>query len=230
MTRTSTTLMIAACTGVLALAGAAQAAEPARPAAAPAAAAAAPRPAAAPAAAPLPQGPAIGGLCVYSNDMTLGTSAVGKFVGQRLQQLQGTVQAELTAEQTALQNDAKALDAQRASLGQDVFQQRALTLQQRDQALQRKIELRQRELQATAQKAYGRVANEAIPLLQQVYGQHTCSVLLDGQVVMGSNASMNITPDVVKLLDGKITQFAFDREHLDQQQAAAAPAQPRTQR
>ena len=101
-------------------------------------------------------------------------------------------------------------------------------MQQRAAALQRKADQRDRELQATEQKALGRVVNEANPLILQVYGQHNCSLLVDGQAVMASNPGMNITPDVVKLLDAKITQFTFDREHLDQQQAAAG-AQPRGQ-
>jgi Skp family chaperone for outer membrane proteins len=219
MTRTSK-ILIAAAVSVGAMGWAATAlAQAARPAAV------APRPAAPPAAAAprptIPQGPPIAGLCIYSNDYTVGASAVGKFVSQRLQQLQQQVQAELSAEQTALQTDAKAFDAARATLSTEVQQQRLLSLQQRDAALQRKAEQRDKELQATAQKAIGRVVSEANPLLQQVYAQHTCSVLLDGQAVMGSNPAMNITPDVVRLLDAKITQFAFEREHLDQ---AAAPA------
>lgn len=235
MMRTPTSLLAVAASA-LAMTGAAQAASaPAAPtAAAPRPAATTPAAAAA-AAAPrpnIPQGPPIAGVCVYSNDYTVGASAVGKFVQQRLQQLQQQVQAEVTSEQSQLQTDAKTLDAQRASLSAEVLQQRALVIQQRDQALQRKVEIRERELQATMQKAVGRIVSEANPLLQQVYGAHNCSILLDGQAVMGSNPSMNITPDVVKLLDGKITQFQFDREHLDQPQqaAAAAPAATRTQR
>jgi outer membrane protein len=225
MTRSFQILIGAVSAAALAWAGSALA-QPARPAApaprpagvapAPGAAAAAPRPA-------VPQGPPITGLCVYSNDYTIGASAVGKFVTQRLQQLEQQAQAELTADQSSLQTDAKAYEAARGSLSADQAQQRELTLQQRDTALQRKAEVRQRELQATMQKALGRVVSEANPLVAQVYAQHNCSILLDGQVVMGSNPAMNITPDVVRLLDAKITQFPFDRERLDQQ-AQATPA------
>ncbi len=38
---------------------------------------------------------------------------------------------------------------------------------------------------------------------------------------------MEITPDVIKLLDAKITQFQFDRERLDQQPTAPAAAPAR---
>jgi outer membrane protein len=182
---------------------------------------------AAPAATPLPAGPAIPGVCVFSSEGAIGTSAVGKYVGNRLEQLQTQVKAELQGEQTSLQNDAKALDAQRATLPQDQLQQRALTLQQRENSLQRTAQIRQRELEATQQKAVGRVMTEINPLLRQVYTQKQCSLLLDGNAVLGSNPAMNITPDVVRLLDAKITQFPFDRERLEQPTAAEAAAPAR---
>jgi outer membrane protein len=177
----------------------------------------------APAAITLPQGPAITGLCVYSREQTVGQSAVGKYVNQRLQQLQQAAQAEVSADQQALATDAKAFEARRSTLSQDAAQQQELGLQQRDAAWQRKAEIRSRELQATAEKAYSRVLGEANPLVAQVYGQQHCSVLLDGQSVMAANSAMNITSDVVHLLDAKITQFPFEREHLEQQ-AQATPA------
>ena len=180
--------------------------------------------AAAPAAQALPAGPAIPGMCVFSSEMAIGTSAVGKYVGTRLQQLQGQVQAELQGQETSLQTDAKALEAQRGTLTQDVLQQRALTLQQRQNSLQRTAEIRGRELEATQQKAVARVMSEVNPFVRQVYAQHQCSVLLDGNAVLGSNPGMNITPEVVRLLDGKITQFPFDRERLEQASAPAAAA------
>lgn len=187
-----------------------------------AAAPAAPRPAAAaPAAAPIQSGPAIPGVCVFSSEGAIGGSAVGKYVGTRLQQLQSQVQAEVQGEATALQTEEKTYAAQRATLTTEVQQQRELGFSQRETALQRKAEVRGRELEATQQKALGRVVTEFNPLLRQVYTQRNCSLLLDRNAVLGSNPSMDITADVVKLLDAKITTFQFDRERLDQQQAAA---------
>jgi outer membrane protein len=211
----------AAAVSVAALAGSAfaQAARPAGPTAT------APRPAApaaAAAAATLPQGPAIPGVCVFSREQAIGASAVGKYVVTRLQQLSGAANAELNAEKTSIETDAKALDGQRATLSQDIYQQRGLAIQQRAQGLQRKAEIRQREMEATEQKALGRVGSEIAPLVGQVYGQRGCSVLLDQNGVFGANPNMSITPDVVKLLDAKITQFPFEREHMEQ--AAATPA------
>ncbi|HEX5377303.1 MAG TPA: OmpH family outer membrane protein [Phenylobacterium sp.] len=175
-----------------------------------------------PAAPAVSHGPAIGGMCILSLDGAIGGSTVGKYVQTRLTQIGTTVQSELTAEQTAISNEAKALDAQKATLDQAAFDQKAAALQLRANALQRKAQLRDREMQATQQKALGRVGQELEPIIRTSYQQAKCSVLLQREAVVLANPAMDITPSVITGLNGKITQFAFDREHLDQ---AAVPGQ-----
>lgn len=204
----------AACVGLMASAGAAFAQ-----------AAAAPRPAAAAPAPTVPAGPVIPGVCVFYQDQVLGTSAVGKYVAQRWGQLRAQAAAEVSAEQTALETEGKTLETQKGSISTDVYQQRALSINQRFEALQRKADLRSRELEATRQKAVGRISTEIAPLLTQVYGARGCGLMVERTGVYFFNPAMDVTVDVVKLLDVKITQFPFDRERLDQQpQGAAAPA------
>lgn len=167
-------------------------------------------------------GAPIAGLCVVSVESAIGGSTVGKFVTTRLQQLIAQVNAELNAERTGIDNEAKALDTQRATLAQDAFEQRAAAVQVRAQALQRKAQLREREIQATEQKALGRVGQELEPLIRQAYQQKACSMLINRQAIVLASPASDITPAVVTALNAKITQFAFDRERLDQ---APAPTQ-----
>ena len=171
---------------------------------------------------PVTHGPPIPNLCVVSVENAIGASTVGKYVQTRLQQLVAQVNAELNAEKTAIDTDAKALDGQRATLAQDALEQRASALQVRANALQRKAQLRDREIQATEQKALSRVGDELEPLIRQAYQDKTCSMLINRNAVVLGNASSDITPQVVTALNAKLTQFAFDRERLDQ--AAPAPA------
>jgi Skp family chaperone for outer membrane proteins len=181
-------------------------------------------PAAAPAASstPIATGPAIAGVCIVNNDYILGGSAVGKFVITRLQQLKSQVDAEINSEGTALQTDAKTLQGQRASLSNDQYEQKIGALQVRDQALQRKIQLREREMQATQEKAFGTIGQQADPIVRQVIGERTCSLVLNGAAVVVANPAMDLSPIIVQRLDAKIQQFAFDREHLDTAAAAGA--------
>jgi outer membrane protein len=172
-------------------------------------------------------GPAINGLCVLSIEGAIGGSTVGKYVGTRLQQIGAQVQAELTSEKNQLDSEAKALEGQRATLDQNSFEQRAAALQVRANALQRKAQLRDREMQATEQKALSRVGDEMEPMIRQAYQQKGCSVLLQRTAVVIANPAMDITPQVTTALNGKITQFAFERERLDQAVATPAATAPR---
>lgn len=177
--------------------------------------------AAASAATPLQQGPAINGLCILSVEGAMGTSTVGKYVTERLQQIGAQANAELSGERTSLESDARTLEGQRASLDQATFEQRAGALQTRANALQRKAEIRNRELQATEQKAMGRIEQEMDPLIRTAYQQKGCSVLLQRTAIIAANPAMDITPTVITALNAKLTQFPIEREHLEQ--AAGAP-------
>lgn len=213
------TFAVAGSAVALALTGAAPAFAQ-QPAAAPATAAPA-------AAAAVTHGAPVPGLCIVSVENAIGASTVGKSVNTRLQQLVAQVNAELNAEKTAIDNDAKALEGQRATLDQNTLEQRASALQVRANALQRKAQQRDQEIQATEQKAINRVGVEMEPLIRQAYQQKQCSVLINRNSVILGNPASDITAAVVTALNAKITQFTFDRERLDQQArppAAPAPA------
>jgi outer membrane protein len=165
-------------------------------------------------------GPPIAGMCILSVESAIGGSTVGKYVDTRMQQIIAQVNAELNAEKTAIDTDAKALDGQRATLDQNTFQQRAGALQTRATALQRKAAQRDQEISATEQKAVARIGQEMEPMIRQAYQAKSCSVLLQRTALVIANPVMDITPQVITALNGKITQFAFDREHLDPNAAA----------
>jgi outer membrane protein len=174
-------------------------------------------------------GAPIAGMCVVDLDQVVATSSVGKYVQQRLQQIQQQANAELNGENSQIQNDAKALDGQRATLDQTTFEQRGTAIQVRYNALQRKAQQRERELQVTEQKAIGRVIQESEQPVRQAYQQKGCSVLFQHQAILGVffNPAMDITAQVVTGLNAKINQFPFERERLDQANptptAGAAP-------
>lgn len=89
-------------------------------------------------------------------------------------------------------------------------------------AWQRKGQLRQREVEATEQKALARVYQELDTPIKQVYQAQKCGMLIDRESVMLANPSMDITDAVVTALDARIKTLTFDRERLDQAPAAGA--------
>jgi Skp family chaperone for outer membrane proteins len=160
------------------------------------------------------------GVCVLSREALIGSSTVGKYISTRMTQLSTQVNAELGGEQNTLQADAKKLDATRATLQPAQLQTQGQALQQRASALQEKAQQRDRELQATEQKAIARVLQEASPLVGDVVKSRACGLVLDANSVLAGNPAMDITPTVVQALNGKFTQFDFEREHLDAQAGA----------
>jgi Skp family chaperone for outer membrane proteins len=168
-------------------------------------------------------GPPLTGVCIFSFENAIGASKVGQYVDGRMKQILAQTQAELSGEKNQIDNDAKALDGQRASLDQTTFEQRGSALQIRASALQRKAQLRDREVQATEQKAVQRISQELEPYIRQAYQAKACSILLQRNSVIIGNPAMDLTQQVVVGIDGKITQFAFDRERLDQPGVASAP-------
>jgi len=176
------------------------------------------------AAPPVTHGAAPAGVCIFSSQGAVATSTVGKYVDTRMKQIVGVVNAELNTEKTAIETEAKAIEAGRATMQPDALEKRSSDLQVRYNAFQRKGQQRQREIEATEQKAYARVGAELDPAVRVAYQAKGCALLLDRQAVMLGNPSMDITPQVVTALNGKITQFTFDRERLDAAPAAAPAA------
>ena len=180
----------------------------------------------APAAPAISHGAPIAGVCIFSSQRAVGSSAVGQAVDVRLKTIIQQVNAELTGERTALDNEAKALDAKKATLDQGSLEQQAAALQVKANAWQRKGQLRQKEVEATEQKALARVYQELDPAIKQVYQQRTCGMLIDRESVLLANPAMDITDSVVAALDARIKTLTFDRERLDQPVAGAQPLTP----
>jgi len=222
---TSKVLALAGASALVAAAAVAQAQPtPAPRPATPPPAAARPAAAAAPA---MSHGPAINGMCMLAIDQAIQQSTVGRYVGTRMQQIVAQVKAELQPDETAITTEGRALEQSRATLDAATYQSRVANLNLRIANYQKKGELRQREVEATEQKALNRIAQELDPIVRQVYQQRGCSLLLNRQAVLVGNPAMDVTPMAITALNAKITQFTFDRERLDAAQAPAAAASPR---
>lgn len=172
-------------------------------------------PVAAQQAAPAPAlgGPVVPGVCLLSREAVFANAAVGKAVSARIAELTRAAQAEVDQQRTPLEAEAKALAAQ----GDDTkTKPRRDALATRWQALQRQAAQGSREIDATRAKALARVADEAQPVIAKVYGERKCGLLFDRGALLGGNFANDLTADVVKALDARITTIQFEREKLDQ--------------
>jgi Skp family chaperone for outer membrane proteins len=170
-------------------------------------------------------GTQIAGLCLLSQQAVFANAKVGVAASQRLKELTAQSQSEIEAESAVLQKDARALDGQRTSLKPADLTEKQAALAARLKALQDKADLRNREIQATREKAQARIVQELRPVVAQVYGAHRCGLLIDRNTVFGGNMGGDLTAAVVQGLDAKIATISFDRESLA---ATGAPAKQAT--
>lgn len=165
-------------------------------------------------------GPVIPGVCLLSREAVFANAAAGKAASARLQDLAAVAQTEIETERQPLEAELRALESQPDNAAR---RQRAETLAGQWQTLQQKAAHASQEVEATRAKAMERIANEAQPAIAQVYAAKACGLLLDRNSALGGNFANDLTADVVRALDGRLSTITFDRERLPQ--AAAQPAQ-----
>jgi Skp family chaperone for outer membrane proteins len=168
------------------------------------------RQAADPAASPSLGGSAVPGICMLSQPAVLANSKVGVAADQRLKQITAQAQAEINAERQAIEADGAKLKSGEAD-------QRRTALVARARALQERAALRAREIEATKQKVLGRISVAAQPVIAQAYKSHNCGLLIERSTVLGGNMSGDLTAEVVRGLDAKLTTITFERESLSPQ-------------
>lgn len=159
-------------------------------------------------------GPAVPGVCLLSQQAVLANAKIGLAATARLKTIAEAADAEIAAARAPIEADAKALQGQAASLKPAEFAARRQALANRAQSLQQTAEERRREVELTREKALAEIASDAQPVIAQVYGAHGCGLLVDRGSILGGNMSGDLTADVVKGLDARLTTITFDRASL----------------
>lgn len=159
-------------------------------------------------------GNAVPGLCMLSREVVFAQSKVGQAATKRLNQLASQARNELASERAPLNTDIQNFQVNAPKLSEEQRQQQGGALQQRMQAFQGKAGELTERIRLTQAKAMERIGEQAQPLIAASYRSHHCGLLLNRDAVLGGNTSNDLTADVVKGLDAKITTISFDLEPL----------------
>ena len=159
-------------------------------------------------------GPAVEGVCLLGREAVFANAEIGKSATAQIARLTEQAQAEVDAERTPLESEAKGFEAQRGQLTAEDYEKKQRALAGRWEVLQQKAAHRGREIEATRVKALERISNEAQPVIAAVYKSRNCGLLLDRGVALGGNLSGDLTESVVLELDRKIKTISIQREVL----------------
>ncbi|WP_332654491.1 OmpH family outer membrane protein [Brevundimonas sp.] len=164
-------------------------------------------------------GPAIPGVCIYHHDRLMAQSTAGQSLVTGLQRLQQEVQAELSPYEQFIQTEGQALQQGQATIPQDQLQQRAQALETRYREFETLRQTRTGELRYTLAYQQQQIGQATDPILQALYTERGCGILLSADAVMRANPQMDLTETAIQRLNAALpTLPAFSR--------MAVPAQP----
>ncbi|HET6432920.1 OmpH family outer membrane protein [Dyella sp.] len=159
-------------------------------------------------------GSPVAGVCMLSREAVFAQSKVGQAASQRLKQLADQSNSELENQRKPIESDIQAFQQKAESLTEAQRKEQGSALQMRMQGFQAHAGQTNQRIQLTRAKIMQRIGQEAEPIVSSTYKNHNCGLLLDRDSVLGGNMTNDLTPDVVKGLDAKITTLNFGLEPL----------------
>lgn len=167
------------------------------------------RAATAPASNPL-GGTPVPGVCMLSREAVFAESKVGQAASDRLKQLATQQQSQLESQRKPLDAEIQAFQQKEATLTEAQRQQQGAALQQRAQAFQAQVNQLDQRVQATRGNVMQQIGQQAQPIVETSYNSHRCGLLLNRDAVLGGNTTNDLTGDVIRGLDAKITSLNFE--------------------
>ena len=159
----------------------------------------------------------VAGVCMLSRDQVLAQSKVGQAASERMQQLAQQAGAAVKKARDPLQSDIQQFQQQAQSMQPQQREEKQKQLQQRMAQVQQEAQEYDQRLRITRAQAMSRIGNEIGPLLSGIYKRQGCGVLLDRDSVLGGNEANDLTDDVVKALDAKMSTISFSLAPLPKQ-------------
>jgi len=164
-------------------------------------------------------GPAIPGVCIYHHDRLMAQSTAGQSLIAGLQRLQQEVQTELSPYEQFISSESQALQQGQASIPQDQLAQRAQALEGRYREFETLRQTRTGELRYTLAYQQQQIGQATDPILQALYTERGCGILLSADSVLRANPQMDLTETAIQRLNAAMPSLpAFSR--------MAVPAQP----
>jgi Skp family chaperone for outer membrane proteins len=159
-------------------------------------------------------GSPVAGVCLLSRAAVFEQSKVGQSASQRLKQLATQSNSQLENQRKPIEADVQSFQQKAGSLTEAQRKEQGAALQQRMQGFQAQAGQLNQRIQLTRAKIMQNIGQQAEPIVSSTYKSHNCGLLLDRDSVLGGNMSNDLTGDVVKGLDGKITTLNFSLEPL----------------
>jgi Skp family chaperone for outer membrane proteins len=144
-------------------------------------------------------------IVIVNTEQIFAQSKVGQSVRTQLQTLAAKIQADGKKGEAAIQAEAKKLSQQRSLLSEADFQKKVQALEQKQGEFQQTMRRKGQELQLAGNKARNDVEQAIRPIFADVMKMNGANILLDQSVVLAGGVDLDVTEEVLKQLDAKLT-------------------------
>ncbi|KAB7739307.1 hypothetical protein F2P47_12810 [Parvibaculum sedimenti] len=146
-------------------------------------------------------------ILIVNTQQIFNESKVGQSIRAQLQEQAKKLQAEDKKGSEALQDEAKKLSEQRSLLGADDFKKKVAALEKKEADRQEKMRVKGDALQLGVNKARADVEAVIRPIFADVMKKNGATLLLDQSVVLAGGVDLDVTAEVLKALDAKVTKI-----------------------
>ena len=146
-------------------------------------------------------------ILIVNTQQIFNESKVGQSIRAQLQEQAKKLQAEDKKGSEALQDEAKKLSDQRSLLSADDFKKKVAVLEKKEADRQEKMRAKGDALQVGVNKARADVEAAIRPIFADVMKKNGATLLLDQSVVLAGGVDLDVTAEVLKALDAKVTKI-----------------------
>ena len=140
-------------------------------------------------------------------------SKAGLDIARQMQPAVKQIEASLAARRDALDRDAQQLQADTSIAGPE-RDKRVVVLQARQAAINADAQKRQEQLQTALAAANGQLSKAMETIIPAIVKQHGANLVLDASVLLQANPDLDITGEVIKQLDTKLTTVKLPLDGL----------------
>jgi Skp family chaperone for outer membrane proteins len=151
----------------------------------------------------LSAGPAV--ILIIDTEAVFAQSKVGQSIRTQFQEQAKKLQAEGAKTEATLQADEKKLSDERALLSQEDFQKKIQALQKRVVDYQQSMQEKSQALQLGVQQANAKVEVALRPIFAEIMKEKGGTVLFDQSVIVAGGSDLDISAEVLKRLNEKMT-------------------------
>lgn len=158
-------------------------------------------------------------ILIVNTEAVFAQSKVGQSIRTQFQEQAKKLQAESTKAEEKLQADAKKLSDERALLSQEDLQKKFQALQQREMEHQQSMQEKGQALQLGVQQANAKVEAALRPIFAEVMKEKGGTVLFDQSVIVAGGSDLDISAEILKRLNEKLTTVEVKPVSLAELQA-----------